>query len=171
MPSPIPGGRDQQASLTGHPRLLLLLSLLRLPCSPAFPVVGSHDLMQALLNQGHRRRKGQGHAHVQAAGHKQGLIRSSRDWGPPPPPARARQADMSQHRGHQQPRPGYKLVTEGLRENSSPGGQRWVWRTYLVSDLTFQFLSSTSTTEAPRRGPPPLLTSCQLWSYPCPWKS
>jgi hypothetical protein len=55
--------------------------------------------LQALLNQGHRRRKGQGHAHVQAAGYKQGLIRSSRDWGTPPPPTRARQADMSQHRG------------------------------------------------------------------------
>lgn len=49
---PQEAGTKRQAS-QDTPDWLLLLSLLRLPCSLAFPALGSHDLMQALLNQGY----------------------------------------------------------------------------------------------------------------------
>lgn len=102
-----------------------LLSFLRLPHSLAFPALGSHDLMQALLNQSHRRGKGQGPAHVQAAGHKQGPDKVKQGLGSTPASGQACGHESAQGASAAQawPQAADRRPEGGL---SSQEGQGWV---------------------------------------------
>lgn len=151
-------------SPTGHPSQVVALLPSWATVLLAWPASGSHELMEALLSWG---REGvgrcRGPAPGQAAGLKQGPIRSSMAWGPPP---RSSQGQPDGHESAQgasgspdlttgwwQGRPGGGLSSlgrAGTGQEESPAGVGQALTSFSILRNT----ASTCTQKAPLGGPP-----------------